>query len=1032
MSCGADRTILVPELGNPSDAVLPASARRVPKATYVRQTGKPSQSAVHGALHKYAFAERVGLRHGEVAAVHKAMTHGQHERADEEAMFKALAHFEGNHLQSDSPPRTILAKVSEAELLAFAFDLVAHRRAEVEVAHRALSEHKSSKHDAREADHEHDEHPGGHEHEKHPEKHGQRSGHAQHASGHTKHTDHRHEEHSDPEREYATALHLLHSALVARSSLEANSQGNLVGWLNFEQLEMTPAGIVRGELVGTVPLAPLEQTTVTQTEWSTTRTDFTSMVDQLSQQSTESKSTDSNELASSTEAKSSHSSKTSVSGSVSAGIPGFVSASVSPSFESQDQNSSSATASTKHAQSTTKAAASSAKQEHKVTISTSTASGTSASTARILRNPSPTQPIRVDYYGFMTRWHVALYRYALRMTYDLVVPEPGAALRSTYRELAQLQQQATQQFTPPFTYAQITPERYDDETLLNLAAELGADLTPPPQPVTLQVQPGTSGQAQTHSSDPQFVDSAAIEIDLPTGYEIDAITLELTAGTESLTSGLGTMTIVGYPGPIKLPPLGTGQLFEQRVALDQDPGSPGQQFMHGMSGSPKILCTFQNMNPVFLYFKVCAKPSQQTVDQWRSSTYASLSNAAQTAYYARQQTLASEISMLQAQINGVDDLTLRQEEHEEIMKAALRWLLGPTFDFMPASVGKLLRSPAPPRIEGVVVEDGNSASDWGMTAEEPTAVNQAEWTVVNQYEQWVRFVHEAIDWDNLVYLTYPYFWDIPSAWENIRNIRHGDAQRQAFLRAGSARVVLTVMPGWETSWVQAVEGGDIGTSHVPADHPYMTIAQEIQDYDETNYPGIPPANPGGTAPPRQRLLCRNRLCGEACTVHGARDAAGGLKHWFHPRLRSDHRPLGHKLVQAVDVRRHELSQPHPGLALAAGPGAANGHRGARRHSHRRRCTRPPARRNDSQLPRDSGRRQRTADRRMVRVHAVVGNRHRGHTRYHPRERQSHRLAIGICTPDSEPIDADSTCTGCCRPVSRTGTAAGMPSRSSWC
>jgi hypothetical protein len=32
---------------------------------------------------------------------------------------------------------------------------------------------------------------------------------------------------------------------------------------------------------------------------------------------------------------------------------------------------------------------------------------------------------------------------------------------------------------------------------------------------------------------------------------------------------------------------------------------------------------------------------------------------------------------------------------------------------------------------------------------------------------------------------------------------------------------------------------------LPSDHPYMKIAQEIQHYDNTNYPGIPPANTGG-------------------------------------------------------------------------------------------------------------------------------------------------------------------------------------------
>lgn len=35
---------------------------------------------------------------------------------------------------------------------------------------------------------------------------------------------------------------------------------------------------------------------------------------------------------------------------------------------------------------------------------------------------------------------------------------------------------------------------------------------------------------------------------------------------------------------------------------------------------------------------------------------------------------------------AIDTLTLRREENEEIMKGVPRWLLGPTFDFVPADV----------------------------------------------------------------------------------------------------------------------------------------------------------------------------------------------------------------------------------------------------------------------------------------------------------------------------------------------------------
>jgi hypothetical protein len=36
--------------------------------------------------------------------------------------------------------------------------------------------------------------------------------------------------------------------------------------------------------------------------------------------------------------------------------------------------------------------------------------------------------------------------------------------------------------------------------------------------------------------------------------------------------------------------------------------------------------------------------------------------------------------------------------------------------------------------------------------------------------------------------------------------------------------------------------GGFGQTLLP-NHPYLSIAKEIQAYDETNYPGIPPANP---------------------------------------------------------------------------------------------------------------------------------------------------------------------------------------------
>lgn len=126
----------------------------------------------------------------------------------------------------------------------------------------------------------------------------------------------------------------------------------------------------------------------------------------------------------------------------------------------------------------------------------------------------------------------------------------------------------------------------------------------------------------------------------------------------------------------------------------------------------------------------------------------------------------------------------------------------------------------------------------------------ADWSLMAWDQARVSFINQAIDWDNVLYFLYSYFWDIPTSWDFIRQIRHPDATRQAFLRAGSARVVLTVRKGWETAWTYFVNTGAIpppGPISTGGD-PYLTIAQQIADYDNTNYPGIPPANPNGGGP----------------------------------------------------------------------------------------------------------------------------------------------------------------------------------------
>jgi hypothetical protein len=225
----------------------------------------------------------------------------------------------------------------------------------------------------------------------------------------------------------------LNAATLATKAFMANVHSSPIGYLNLERIEMTPAGLEKGELLATVPLAPAEKTTVVQQEWSVISQEFTSIVKDELENFSEKGVTENTELAQATNSQNSHSNQFNITANASGGC-GFVSGSVSTSFGSQDQNSQSANDSRKHAQTTTQKASSRAKQSRKVTISSTTVSGSSTTTTRTLENPSSTEVMRVDYFSMMRKWHVGLYRYGVRLTYDLTIPEPGAALlRGTQR-----------------------------------------------------------------------------------------------------------------------------------------------------------------------------------------------------------------------------------------------------------------------------------------------------------------------------------------------------------------------------------------------------------------------------------------------------------------------------------------------------------------------------------------------------------------------------------------------------------------------
>jgi hypothetical protein len=620
------------------------------------------------------------------------------------------------------------------------------------------------------------------------------------------------------------AARSLNTAIVAQRGLELRAAAPPLGMLNLERIEMVPNGIQRGELVSTIPLAPGEETAVTHKEWSVTSKEFTTIVTDSLEEVSETGVTDNTDLSQATSSQSQHSNQANITGTVQGGIP-VISGSSTAGFTSQDSRSKSATESIKHARTITEKASSRSRREHKVTISTTTETGTSETSTRTLRNNSQ-QPIRIDYFSLMRKWRVRLYRYGLRLTYDIVVPEPGAAMRRAYADLESLRAQQGP-FEFPVRHSDITTAIVDADG--NPAAEgipkyqwladrYGATVKPfpaDPPPVTASSHVGTDGGWW-------FLD---LEFDVPAGTHIREVVLDGQIGKQDGDDNKLNFDVIGTVHQPSWNGL-TGALILRNHRLMATPDVP---FLHGHTGHQKVTFFFHHSEKVFVALTVRRALAPETAEQWRNEVWTALFDAAQARYFARQQEIAAQIAAIEDRLASVDTLTLRREESDEIMKSVLRFILGPDFGFMPDSVLAAFQAAGVDLQHGV----GFDGSKLDLSPE--------QWTLLRQHEDIVRFVNQAIEWENVVTFLYSYFWDVPPSWSFIRDLRHPDPNRQAFLRAGSARIVLTVRKGWEERWMRFAEGGSIGA---PIPDQYLSIAQEIAAYDDRNYPGIPPANPG--------------------------------------------------------------------------------------------------------------------------------------------------------------------------------------------
>jgi Type II secretion system (T2SS), protein G len=601
-----------------------------------------------------------------------------------------------------------------------------------------------------------------------------------------------------------------------------------VGRLHLERLEMTPVGIEHGELLHSVPLTPQETVNITHREWSVTSKTFEDMVQDYFEGFSETGVAEKTDLTQATDTESKHSSALDVNGSVSASYNGgaySVTASASVGYSTKSEDSKSVKDSQAHSQAITRLSSARTRKDHKISFRVSSVAGAEDLSVRVLTNPSNQNAMRVDYFQLLRKWRVNLIRYGLRMTYDIVIPNPGLDLFGQVRELQRLNEQIAQDYTFTLWPGAITRDSY-----ISYAAGYNTQVDDPPA----YPQQITQAMTLTASQDDHWMYSS-IDFDVPADYEIESGHIyahyQSSAGKDD----------------DKRPWFGVLEygVFQPEVPKGSDVGAYDHDLdahFIGMSGKVSIGYAYYHVNSGELLITLHLRPRQQIMDAWVLRVWTALRAADLAAYNQRIEQAKDRKTQLESEIAQWDALTLRKMEREEIMKSVLRWLFGPTFDLIPAVIEQLA-SPVDP------LNDPN-----GLFYLQATGSDQ--WQTIMQFGEFIKFIHNAIEWENVVFFAYPYFWDVTQNWPLKRFMVHPDPEHQAFLRAGSARVVLTIRPGFEHDFASFIETWS-SFKDLPTDHPYVSIGDEIRNFAMTNYEDIPPANPDQNVrlllyPPQQK------------------------------------------------------------------------------------------------------------------------------------------------------------------------------------
>ncbi len=385
-------------------------------------------------------------------------------------------------------------------------------------------------------------------------------------------------------------------------------------------------------------------------------------------------------------------------------------------------------------------------------------------------------------------YEVQMFNYGIRMMYDFMIPEPAAFLISSLQKAHAnaMELEKPTEFT-------LRPDQITESNYHGFIVQYGVtDVQPPPE---IYKTKSLDFNAGAEEENVEFRHSGQVAID--DGYK----------------------AIYGTIGCVRT-------IWEDEAIVDVVLGSRSHRFKGGdwvwsttldneTDSIPFALITLL-INNVGVAVKVKCQRTDRAMLKWRLETHTKIMTAYKTRLSEYEEKLASLEMQAGVAIQGRNPMLNMELMNDEIKKHCITILTEQHYDLFNS------------------IQTGTYSVPQINISE-----NEAE-------GPYVRFFEQAFEWEQMTWLTYPYFWGRKSKWAERIAYEDVDPVFNQFLKAGYCRAVIPVRPGFEgaidhfTTYGEIWNGGPLPSISNPL---YLPIADEIAERLDMPGDEIPEGDP---------------------------------------------------------------------------------------------------------------------------------------------------------------------------------------------